>query len=233
MLNPTPFFAADFFGTKDVTLSRLQKFSLNAVQRLGLDNPGGVFTALGTELTGMYTALFGAMQDTDAGTAGRRGHAQLMWAAIGRLQDQLEADEPLINFKSQKNPLIRAAFFPNNREEYSRATLLTADLLFARAQAAATTHAAALGPEFDPALYAQAHVDFEAARTGTGAGDELAAKARAQASTQRDDLTARLTDAVKLVAAQFPRDEARCNSYFRFELLSAGTPAPPPDAPAA
>lgn len=31
MLDPTPFFTSDFFATKDVTLPRLQKFSLDAI----------------------------------------------------------------------------------------------------------------------------------------------------------------------------------------------------------
>ena len=41
----------------------------------------------------------------------------------------------------------------------------------------------------------------------------------------RTALTERLTDAVKLVAARFLREPARCAAFFRFELLSAGTPA--------
>ncbi|MDO7848992.1 hypothetical protein Q5H92_21690 [Hymenobacter sp. M29] len=37
----------------------------------------------------------------------------------------------------------------------------------------------------------------------------------------RQDLTLRLSDAVKLVAAQFSRDEARTTAYFRVGLLQA------------
>ena len=47
-----PFFAPDYFATQDVTLPRLQKFSLDAAQRLVLDNPGGAFTAHRSDLTG-------------------------------------------------------------------------------------------------------------------------------------------------------------------------------------
>lgn len=227
MLNPTPFFDIDYFETKDVTLKRLQKFSLSAIQRLGLDNPGGVFTTLVSDLTTLHTDLFGSMVEADAGIATRRSQAQRMWGAIAKLQDQLEIDEPLIDFKSKqsKNPHLRTAFFPNNREEYSRASLLTADLLFTRAQEAALAHAAALGADFKAGLYTEFYDEFKAARAGTGAGDEQTDKARAAATNQRDALTQRLTDAVKLVAAQFLRDEARCRSFFRFELLSGGEPA--------
>lgn len=221
MLNPTPFFAADFFAGRDVTLPRLQKYSLDAIQRLTLDNPGDVFTPLVADLTTFHTALFGAITDTDAGISQRRTQAQLMWGAVADLQHQLEEDEDLIDYKSKKNPAIRLAFFPNGRQEYSHATLLTADLLFARAQAAATTHAKTLGPEFDPALYTGFYTAFKDARDGTGAGDEQSAKARADAQHHRQDLTLRLTDAVKLVAGQFPRDEARASAYFRVGLLQA------------
>jgi hypothetical protein len=227
MLNPTPFFAPDYYATTDVTLPRLQKFSLDVIQRLTLDNPAGVFTPLITDLTGFHTALFGSMSDTDAGISQRRTSAQLMWGALADLQHQLEDDEDLIDYKSKKAPAIRLAFFPNGRYEYSRASLLTADLLFARAENAATTYATTLGTDFDAALYAGFYTAFKAGRDGTGAGDEQSAKARAAAAAHRQDLTLRLTDAVKQVAAQFPRDEARATAYFRTSLLQAPAAAAP------
>ena len=228
MLNPTPYFAPDYFATKNVTLPRLQKFALSVIQRLALDNPGQVFDALVKDLTTYYEALFGSVTAADAGISQRRTAAQQMWGAIADLQHQLEEDEPLIDYKSKKTPAIRLAFFPNNRTEYVDATLLTADKLFERAQNAATAHAKALGTDFDAAPYAAYYAAFKAGRDGTGAGDEQSAKARAEAQHHRGDLTARLSDAVKLVAAQFPRDEARCATYFRVGLLQAPAPAAPP-----
>lgn len=225
MTNPTPFFDHDYFETRDVTLPRLQKFSLDAIQRLGLDNPGGAFTALVADLTGFHTALFGSMVATDAGIAQRRGSAQQMWGALADLQQQLEDDEALIDYKDKKHPGLRLAFFPNGREEYGRTSLLTADLLFNRAATAAQAHAAALGADFAAAKYVAFYAAFKAGRDNTGAGDEQSAKARAEAQGQRTALTERLTDAVKLVAARFLREPARCAAFFRFELLSAGTPA--------
>ena len=221
MLNPHPIFAPDYFATKDVTLLRLQKLSLDVMQRLALDNPGGVFAALVADLTAHNTALFGSLSATDAGISQRRTGAQQMWGALADLQHRLEADEALIDYKSQKTPAIRTAFFPNGRQEYSQATLLTADLLFTRAQTAAAAHAKALGADFDAAPYAAFYTAFRAGRDDTGAGDEQSAKARAAAQAHRADLTARLSDAVKLVAAQFLRDEARCAAYFRVGLLQA------------
>ena len=221
MLNPTPYFAPDYFGTRDVTLPRLQKFALSVIQRFTLDNPGQVFDALIQNLTAYYEALFGSLTAADAGISQRRSSAQQMWGALADLQHQLEEDEDLIDYKSKKNPAIRLAFFPTNRTEYVDATLLTADKLFERAQNAATAHATALGADFDPARYAGFYTAFKAGRDGTGAGDEQSAKARAEAQHHRDDLTLRLTDAVKLVAAQFPRDEARCRAYFLVGLLQA------------
>ena len=235
MLNPTPFFAPDYFATTDVTLPRLQKFSLDVQQRLALDNPGGAFDALVADLTAFHGALFGSMADADAGTSQRRTGAQQMWGALADLQQQLEEDEALIKYKSQKTPAIRLAFFPNGRTEYSKASLLTAELLFVRAETAAVAHANALGADFDPAPYAGFHAAFKAGRDGTGAGDEHSAKARAAAQQHRHDLTLRLTDAVKRVAAEFPRDEARCAAYFRGSLLQApaATSSAAPATPAA
>ena len=227
MLNPTPFFAPDYFATKDVTLPRLQKFALSVIQRLTLDNPGQGFDALIKDLTTYYEALFGSVTAADAGISQRRTSAQQMWGALADLQHQLEEDEDLIDYKSKKTPAIRLAFFPTNRTEYVDATLLTADKLFERAQNAATAHAKALGPDFDPALYAGFYAAFKAGRDGTGAGDEQSAKARAAAQHHRDDLTHRLTDAVKLVAAQCLRDEARASAYFQVGLLQAPAPAAP------
>ena len=100
------------------------------------------------------------------------------------------------------------------------------------AAAAATAHAATLGADFDASLYAGFLAAFVAARAGTGAGDEQSAKGRAEAKNHRDDLTSRLSDAVKLVAAQFLRDEPRCATYFRVGLLQAPAPAKPKDAAA-
>lgn len=225
MTNPTPFFAPDFFGTRDVTLPRLQKFARATVQRLTLDNPGQVFDALIADLTAHYEALFGDITATDAGISQRRGSAQLMWGALADLQHQLEADEDLIKYKSKKTPAIRAAFFPNGRKEYGDATLLTADKLLERAATVATTYATKLGADFDASSYTGFYTAFKEARDSTGAGDEQSAKARAAAETHRQSLTARLTDAVKLVAAQFLRDEARAAAYFPVGLLQAPAPA--------
>jgi hypothetical protein len=224
MVNPTPFFAPDYFATKDVTLPRLQKFALSVIQRLTLDSPGQVFDDLIKDLTAYYEALFGSLTAADAGISQRRTSAQQMWGAIADLQHQLEEDEDLIDYKSKKTPAIRLAFFPTNRTEYVNASLLTADKLFERAQNAATAHAKALGTDFDPSLYATFYTAFKAGRDGTGAGDEQSAKARAEAQHHRDDLTSRLSDAVKLVAAQFLRDEARAAAYFRVGLLQAPKP---------
>ena len=58
-------------------------------------------------------------------------------------------------------------------------------------------------------------------RLGTVADDEQSIKARAEAQHHRADLTGRLTDATKLLAAQFLRNEARCAAYFRVGLLQA------------
>lgn len=222
MINPTLFFDHDYFETNDVILRRLKKFSLAAILRLEADNPNGVFNALTADLRSRHDALFGTMLSTDAGISKRRGHAAMMWQAIEGLQDALSDDEALIEYKTKKLPLLSAAFFPNGRNEYTRATLETADLLFQRVVNAATTHAAALGADFDAPRYTALYEQFKAGRQGTGEGDEQSAKARAEGVSVRDQLTQRLTDAVKLVAAQFLRDEARCAAYFPFYLLQPG-----------
>ncbi|MBF9221457.1 hypothetical protein [Hymenobacter ruricola] len=116
---------------------------------------------------------------------------------------------------------------PNGRQKHAQATLLTAELLLERAANAATTHAAALGADFDAARYTGFPAAFLAGRKGTGEGDQQTAKARAAVQHHRDDLTHRITDAVKLVAAQFPRDEARAAAYFPVGLLQAPEAAAP------
>jgi hypothetical protein len=222
MTNPTPFFDNDYFETRDVILRRLKKFSLAAILRLEQDNPKGVFDTLLVDLKVHHDALFGTMLSADQGTNKRRGYAVQMWSALEGLQNQLETDEALIDYKSKKNPLIRAEFLPKGRTEYTNATLETADLLFQRVVNAATAHAATLGAEFDASRYTALYEQFKAGRQGTGEGDEQSAKARAEGISVRDQLTQRLTDAVKLVAAQFLRDEARCAAYFPFHLLQPG-----------
>ena len=219
MLNPTPFFAADYFATRDVTLGRLQKFTVDVITRLTQDNPGGAFAALVADLTARHTDLFGAQASADAGLSQRSTAAQLMWGALADLQAQLEDDEELLRYKAKKTPALLADFLPHGRSEYASASLLTAELLLHRAATAATTHAKTLGTDFDAARYTGFLQAFLAARQATGQGDEQTAKARAAATTHRQDLTLRLTDAVKLVAAHYLRDAARAAAYFRFELL--------------
>jgi len=208
MLNPAPFFAADYFATRDVTLGRLQKFTVDVITRLTQDNPGQAFAPLIQDLTTLHTDLFGAQATADAGLSQRSTAAQQMWGALADLQAQLEADEELLRYKAKKTPALLADFLPHGRTEYLQATLATAELLLHRATTAAATHAKTLGTDFDAGRYAGFLQAFRAAREATGQGDEQTAKARAAAATHRQDLTLRLTDAVKLVAA-----------YFRPELL--------------
>ena len=227
MLTPTPFFAPDFFATDDVTLPRLQKFTVDVITRLTQNNPGGVFTALAADLQAAHDDLFGAVARADQGTSARRTAAQLMWGAIHDAQHQFEADEDLLEYKAKKTPAIHADFFPNGRQEYGRATLLTAELLLSRLATAAATHATVLGTDFDATLYAGYLQAFLDGRDGTGQGDEQTAKNRAAAQGHRTALTLRLTDAVKLVDAQWLRDEARAAAYFRTSLLQAPATATP------
>lgn len=220
MLDPAPFFAADYFATKDVTLARLQKFTVDVILRLIQDNPKQVFDALIQDLTTYHADLFGAQASADAGLSQRRTAAQQMWGALADLQTQLEEDEELLRYKAKKTPALLADFLPHGRSEYAQATLLTAELLLSRAATAAATHAKTLGADFDASRYTGFLQAFRAARQATGQGDEQTAKARAAANTHRQDLTLRLTDAVKLVAAHYLRDEARA-AYFQVRLLQA------------
>jgi hypothetical protein len=224
MLDPTPFLAADYYATRDVTLARLQKYTVDVILRLTEDNPDQVFTPLIQDLTTYHTDLFGTQASADAGLSHRQTEAQKMWGALADLQDQLEDDEELLRYKARKTPAILTDFLPHGRTEYTNASLLTAELLLARAATAAATHAKTLGEEFDASRYAGFHQAFLDGRKGTGKGDEQTAKARAAATTHRQDLTERLTDAVKLVAAQFLCDEARATAYFRVGLLQAPNP---------
>ena len=64
-------------------------------------------------------------------------------------------------------------------------------------------------------------------RLGTGADDEQSTKARTEAQYHHADLTGRLTDATKLLAAQFLRSESHCAAYFRVGLLQAPVAAAP------
>ncbi|MBC7447202.1 MAG: hypothetical protein H7330_04020 [Hymenobacteraceae bacterium] len=222
MINPIPFFDSDFFDTRDVILRRLKKFSLAVILRLEQDNPASTFDALIASLKAFHDTLFGTMLAADKGIAQRRGYAPLMWGAIASLQDLLEADQDLIEYKGKKNPLIEAAFFPNGRNEYTKATLETADLLFSRAKDAATAHAATLGADFDKTKYLALYEQFKTARQQVGEGDEQAGAARAEGVSARDELTLRLTDAVKLVSVEFLRDAPRCEKFFPVHLLLPG-----------
>ncbi|MFD2719188.1 hypothetical protein ACFST9_10710 [Hymenobacter monticola] len=83
---------------------------------------------------------------------------------LADLQHQFDEDKELLNYESTKMPTIRHDFFPNGRKEYAQTTLLTAELLLARA-AKAATHAKTLGADFGTTR----HTGFrDAFRDGTG-----------------------------------------------------------------
>ena len=81
------------------------------------------------------------------------------------------------------------------------------------------------GGYYYASLHTVYYATFKKARADTGAGDEQSAKNRAAAKTHRQDITQRLCDAVKLVATQFLRDEARMSAYFPTGLLQVPAPA--------
>ncbi|MBC7448714.1 MAG: hypothetical protein H7330_11715, partial [Hymenobacteraceae bacterium] len=147
-------FDEDYFSDKNITFRRLQKFVGEVLARMLADSLGGKLTAVRAEVDDHATDLFGDMKAVDQATGERRGNAKGMWAALRGLNTLLDADDELIWLKAKQNPLLGTAFFPTgSRTEYGRATLLTADVLFARVVKAATDHAAALGPEFDASKY--------------------------------------------------------------------------------
>ena len=89
--------------------------------------------------------------------------------------------------------------------------MLTAEKLLSRLSTAAT-HAEVLGDGSAAGRYAGYLQAFIDGRDDTGKGDKQMATARA-AVGQRPVLTRHLTDAVKLVAAHFLHDEARCRLF--------------------
>ena len=124
MLNPTPFFAADYFATRDVTLDRRQKFTVDVITRLTQDNPGRAFDALTQDLTTLHTDLFGAQASTDASLSQRSTAAQLMWGALAHLRAQLEADEELLRYnprRADRLPASRPHRVPPGHPGYGRA----------------------------------------------------------------------------------------------------------------
>lgn len=228
-------FDPDYFNDKNITLKRLQKFTGEVRIRLLADTINGKLVAVEAEIGDHTADLFGDMAAVDQGIGQRRGNAQLMWAALRGLNTQLDADDELIWLKAKKNPLIGTAFFPTgSRTEYGRASLLTADVLFARVQQAVLDHTTALGPDFSPAPYAALQTQFDAARGHTRNADAATGTGRADtADEHRPALTQALTRAVKTVAALLPHDPARAAKYFPTELLLPATGEPATDEAAA
>ncbi len=227
MTNLKTVFDADYFDDVAITLKRLHKFTGEVLGRLLADSLGGKLTAVGAEITDHATALFGAMQTVDIGIGTRRGNARLMWEALRGLNAQLDADDELIWLKAKKDPRIGTAFFPTgSRAEYTRASLLTADVLFARVRKAAHEYAAVLGADFNPALYDTLATQFDAARGDTRTADAATGTGRADSADEhRPALTQALTRAVKTVAQLLPHDPARAAKYFPTELLLPGKSA--------
>ncbi len=219
MIELIRYFRILFLSLK-ITNDRLKSFTEDHIQRLIVNNPGGIFTAILTAITTAYNNFFGDVASESLNKAVQEGKTVAMNEARKALEKNISENENLIAFTYRNNKSLYEEFYPLGITEYNDADLSSFDVITKRFKDVLESHAGDFTVDF---------VDEFIEKRGTfvtNRNAQLTAKAkvaseRSDIATTRPALATQLTKNLLTIAMQYLGDETKCASYFDQTILDA------------
>jgi hypothetical protein len=141
------FFKIVFLGGR-VSYEDLRKFTEIAIQRISLNNPGGIYTPLLTLLVAAYTAYFGDLSDEETKKALKEGSTITMNNALQAFIQWVRTKEGIISGTFGIGSAGYQEFYPHGMMEYTNLTLANALVIMKRYIDVATLRQAELPANF-------------------------------------------------------------------------------------
>jgi len=165
------------FKRARISYENLRKFTEIAIQRIAMNNPGGIYTPILTALTNAYTDYFGDLTDEETKKAIKEGSTITMNNALAEFILWVRTKEGIIKGTFGIGSAIYEEFYPHGLTEYTKMTLANAVVIMKRYVDISTLHLAEL-----PAAFV---TDITALRDAFVAARELQNQLIGQVETER------------------------------------------------
>lgn len=206
-------FFKNIFNTKEISDANLSKFAQTHQARLTAANAGGVYGVQLTAITTTYNAFVAAMNAEDVEMANQQGTTITTDTIFANFKAQISQKEGIVRGIFGINSAEYQSFFPLGLTEYSTATKANVEMLMNRIVAAATTHSAALTPDFLP-LFTGIKNDYAAARTAQLLKIGNVESLKSATATARQTLTNQLMTNLLIIASNNVGDTTMLEDFF-------------------
>lgn len=115
-----------------ISFENLRKFAEITIQRISMNNPGGIYTDILTALTNAYTSYFGDIVDEETKKALKEGSTITMNNAMNAFIGWVRQKEGIISGTFGIGSAIHQAFYPHGMTEYTNMDLGNAETIMNR-----------------------------------------------------------------------------------------------------
>lgn len=208
------------FMSAQISREVLKAFTEDHIQRLTNHNPGGIFTAILTDVTTAYNNYYGDLASESLNLAVQQGKTIAMKQAREDLEKLISEDEKLINYTYRTSRDIYEEFFPLGMSEYYQADLSYFETITLRFKEVLASHAGDFDAGFVTA-YNDAQALYKENRHAQSIAKGNVASERSDLATTRPALAAQLTKNVLTIALKYLPDETKCGVYFDQAMIDA------------
>lgn len=201
------------FLTKNISRDNLKQFAEDHIQRLTVNNPGGIFTSLLVNVTNAYTSFFGDLSHTAIAGAVQKARTAGMSNSKDKAIQFIRDAHGLITYTFRDTPEIISTFYPHGMDEYTHSDLGNAELIINRFIQAATDNSGVLPVNFVGDITNLRNV-FVANRTTQLLQKGTLSADRSHIVGTQEGLCIELTRNVLLIAAHFVGHESKAHVYF-------------------
>lgn len=208
------------FTSPQISRERLRQFAESHIQRLMVNNPGGIYGAILAAITNAYSNFAGNLVDAATLEASAKALTLAMNDAQKAVHDKIRELEPLIDYTYRANRPVYLEFYPQGLTEYDAATQAVFQTIAQRFQAAMNAYVADFPPS-ETAAFNGLMTTYLTAINNELAGQGSVAGERTEIADTRLALCRQLTVNLLTIALNNVGNEAQAAVYFDQSILDA------------
>ncbi|MBK8660102.1 MAG: hypothetical protein IPN22_14850, partial [Bacteroidetes bacterium] len=208
------------FMSPQISRERLRQFAESHIQRLTVNNPGGIYGAILAAITTAYSNFAGNLVDASTLEASSKALTLAKTNAQKAVHDKIREFEPLLDYTYRANRPVYLEFYPQGLTEYDAATNAVFQTIAQRFQAAMNAHLADFPPA-EAAAFNTLMTTYLSSINNELAGEGNVAGERTEIADTRLALCTQLTTNLLTIALNNVGNEAQAAVYFDQSILDA------------
>lgn len=219
MIDLTKYFRI-LFMSPQISRERLRQFAESHIQRLTVNNPGGIYSAILAAITTAYSNFAGNLVDAATLEASSKALTLAKTNAQKAVHDKIRELEPFIDYTFRANRPVYLQFYPQGLTEYDAATNAVFQTIAQRFEAAMNANSGSFSPA-ELAAFNNLMSDYLKAVNNELAAEGSVAGERTEITDTRLAMCTQLTTNLLTIALNNVGNEAQAAVYFDQSILDA------------